>query len=214
MALTRKQPQEASAQNEAIQAWHPNFRNVAHLPDVKVVRTSFFINGIAGFLAAAMLLYAAHQHLTIKSLGDQMADWEQRIADNKPASDRAIATYKNFQAAEKKLGEVKTFAGGDWVVSDFLVKLAETLPGELVLTRFEYRGTELVLSALVNGESPQASSGAANAFADQLRSSTEFSVIFSDIQLTNMSRIIDSSSLNVIYVLKFKPPPAPAAAKK
>lgn len=214
MALTRKQPQEALAQNEAIQAWHPNFRVAAHLPDVKVVRTSFFINGIAGFLAAAMLLYAVHQHLTIKSLGDQMADWEKRIADNKPASDRAIATYKNFQAAEKKLAEVKTFGGGEWVVSDFLVKLADTLPGELVLTRFEYRGTELVLSALVNGESPQASSGAANAFADQLRTSTEVSGIFSDIQLTNMSRIIDSSSLNVIYVLKFKPPPAPAAAKK
>ena len=27
-------------------AWHPNFRNYEKLPDIKVVRTAFFVNGV------------------------------------------------------------------------------------------------------------------------------------------------------------------------
>lgn len=214
MPLLRKPSQESSAQSDATQAWHPNFRDAAQLPDVKVVRTSFFINGAAGFIAASVLLFAAHQHFNLKSLGDQIADWEQRIANTKPVSDRAVATFKTFQAEEKKINEVRAFADGSWTGSDFLLRLTEQLPPEFILTRFEYRGTEVVLSALVNGQSPQASSGAANAFVDQLRSNLATPEVFSEVQLTNVSRIVDSNSLNVVYVLKFKPPPAPAAAKK
>ena len=40
-----------------VPAWHPNFRNFEKLPDIKVVRTAFFVNGAALFLAVALLIY-------------------------------------------------------------------------------------------------------------------------------------------------------------
>ena len=38
----------------AVPAWHPNFRNYQKLPDIKVVRTAFFVNGIAILLVVAI----------------------------------------------------------------------------------------------------------------------------------------------------------------
>jgi hypothetical protein len=40
-----------------VPAWHPNLRIVEQLPDTKVVRTAFFVNGAAMLVAIALALY-------------------------------------------------------------------------------------------------------------------------------------------------------------
>ena len=49
LSLLKKKPDAAAA--NLTPAWHPNFRNFERLPDTKVVRTTFFING--GAIAVA-----------------------------------------------------------------------------------------------------------------------------------------------------------------
>jgi hypothetical protein len=42
---------------DVVPAWHPNLRNAAELPDTKVVRTAFFVNGAAMLVAISAALY-------------------------------------------------------------------------------------------------------------------------------------------------------------
>ena len=44
LSLLKKKSDAAAP---AVPAWHPNFRDYEKLPDVKVVRTAFFINAAA-----------------------------------------------------------------------------------------------------------------------------------------------------------------------
>jgi hypothetical protein len=53
-----KKKSDASA---ASPAWHPNLRIVEQLPDTKVVRTAFFVNGLAATIAIVLALYLGHQ---------------------------------------------------------------------------------------------------------------------------------------------------------
>ena len=55
LSLLKRKP-EAAAVSE-MPPWHPNLRNFARLPDTKVVRTAFFINGASVFIALGLLLW-------------------------------------------------------------------------------------------------------------------------------------------------------------
>ena len=59
--------------------WHPDFRLRARLPDVKVVRTAFFINGPAALLAVALAAYLAFTEWQLHTLQSQMAEADALI---------------------------------------------------------------------------------------------------------------------------------------
>jgi len=92
-----------------VPSWHPNFRNFEKLPDIKVVRTAFFVNGAAVFIALAVLLYFGKQEWELRSLNAQKDEAERQIVAKKPGSERAVVLYKKFQVEEAKVNEVDTF---------------------------------------------------------------------------------------------------------
>ena len=58
MAPPATKKSEASAPEAP--AWHPNLRIASSLPDTKVVRTAFFVNGATMLVAIALLLVLGH----------------------------------------------------------------------------------------------------------------------------------------------------------
>src|SRR5690349_25124389 len=89
--------------------WHPDFRSREKLPDIKVVRTAFFINGPAIFVVLALGLYLGYQEVQLHSLNKQIADTEARIARDKKPSEQFVAPYKKFVPEEARINEVNTF---------------------------------------------------------------------------------------------------------
>ena len=49
LSLLKKKTEASPA--SLLPSWHPNFRRFEALPDIKPVRTAFFVNGIAAFIA-------------------------------------------------------------------------------------------------------------------------------------------------------------------
>src|SRR5688572_19807280 len=93
----------------ALPAWHPNFRNYKKLPDVKVVRTAFFINGVALVVAISLGAYVGFREYQLNSINSQIAEVQAQIDRDKKVSDQAVALFKKFQAEEAKVTEVETF---------------------------------------------------------------------------------------------------------
>src|SRR6187401_3003911 len=87
----------------ALPAWHPNFRNYEKLPDVKVVRTAFFVNGISILVALSLASYLGFREWQLRGLTTQIADVQAQIDRDKRASEQAIALFKKFQAEEAKV---------------------------------------------------------------------------------------------------------------
>src|ERR1700690_3750963 len=104
-ALTKK----SDAGVVVVPPWHPNLRIVENLPDTKVVRTAFFVNGAAMSVAIALALYLGIQEWKLHEVNKQVADWQQQIDLKRKESADDVALYQAFKLEEAKTGEVDAF---------------------------------------------------------------------------------------------------------
>lgn len=202
----------ADRPSQAQSGWHPDFRNAEHLPDIKAVRTTFFINGMAVLLAVILVIYALYAEVSMNVLRGSVADWEQIIKDNKPSSDAAIARFKKFQAEELKLKDAEALLPSPLVFSDLVFHLGATLPENVLLNGIEYRSTGVNLAGVVRG-SPELASGFVTLYVDQLRADPVLKKIFAEVELSNMSRNAAAEMINMEIALKFPVPAQPSKKK-
>lgn len=206
MLLKKKSDADAAP---AIPAWHPNFRNYQKLPDVKVVRTAFFVNGIAILLVVSLGAYLGFREWNLRLTNQQITEVQAQIDRNKKASDQAIALFKKFQAAEAKVLEVETFVTSKPIVSALLVRLAQTLPKNIALDSFDLRDTGVSVRLSVWGD-PAVASGYATEYLEQLRSDKELAP-FTDVAFTGTpTRNPATGQLAVEFLMR----KAPVGGKK
>ena len=205
MLLKKKSDADAAAQAP----WHPNFRDYEKLPDIKVVRTAFFINGITVLVALALATYFGFREWNLRLIQDQIKQVEAQIDRDKRASEQAIALFKKFQAEEAKTSEVEAFVTSRPLVSALLIRLAQTLPKNIALDNFDLRDTGLTLRLSVRGDAA-AASGYATAYLEQLRADKELAQ-FSDVTFTSTpTRNPVTGKMAVEFLLK----PRPVGGKK
>jgi hypothetical protein len=201
MALPKIKKSEKAAVS-LVPAWHPNFRNFERLPDVKVVRTSFFVNCVAVVITLVVLLYFGLQEYKLRDVRLQINDWQHQIDANQKPSEQAVSLYRKFQEAEGKATEIAAFVKSNIIRSNFVVDLGQSLPDNIVLTAIEVRETDVVLRGLVRGTSEEAS-GKAEAYLDQLRGSPRLRTKF-DAEMPSISRDTKANQLDFEIVLKSK----------
>lgn len=165
-----------------VPAWHPNFRNYERLPDIKVVRTAFFINGAAIFAAIALLTFFGFQEWKLRAVTIQVNDWQKLIDRDKKSSEAAKALYKKFQEEEAKINEVDAFVKSKPTFTPLIIRLAETLPANLALDSVDLRETSLVLRISIKGQS---AGQAAQNYVEQLQKDPKLTTQFDLIRLTS-----------------------------
>lgn len=187
----------------AVPAWHPSFRDFEKLPDVKVVRTAFFINGVAILIVVCLGIYFGIHEWQLHVLRGQIAGWQQQIDRDKKPSEQAVALYKRFQAEEKKIDEVDAFVKSRPLVSDILLHIGQTLPSNIALDAFELRPAGVAVRLTVRG-SPEVAAGSASAYLDQLRNDKELTAFDrTKFEFTNQARLAPNNWLAVEFFLRF-----------
>jgi hypothetical protein len=83
--------------------WHPNFRIVATLPDIKTVRTGFIVNGIAAVLFVISLWWMLQTEIDMHHLNKESADYQAGIDDKTKDNTTYLALDGKFVADSKKL---------------------------------------------------------------------------------------------------------------
>jgi hypothetical protein len=200
LSLRKKKPDAASA--PVVPAWHPNFRNYEKLPDVKVVRTAFFVNGIAISIALALTIYFGIHEWQLRLLNGQIAAAERLIDRDRRASELAEAQYKRFQAEAARVTEVETFLKGKPLLSDIVLRLARTLPENVAFDGVDYRDAGVALRLSVRG-SPDVASGYATAYFEQLKADKDLTQV-DQISFVSQARNPGTGGLSVEFFLRFK----------
>lgn len=201
-----KRKSEASAAVSEMPPWHPNLRNASRLPDTKVVRTSFFVNGAAIFITIGIFLWFAFQEYKLHNLNRQIADWQTQIDRDKKESDRFIALYATFKEEQAKITEVNSFLRSKPPVSEILMYIGETLPREVALDAYEQQVQGLTLRGTVRG-APDEATGYATAYLDQLRADKTLARNFGEIAFSGpgVARNPQTGRLSLQLFLKFGP---------
>lgn len=122
-------------------AWHPDFRSKDKLPDVKAVRTSFFINGASVLLLLILAISLAIQEFRQFNLENDIQLLEAKIAEQTPRNTEVLQMNNRFVAHQRLINEVVGYLDGSMELSGFLVALGETLHPEMTLSNIRYQGT-------------------------------------------------------------------------
>jgi hypothetical protein len=195
-------------------AWRPDFRKLNKLPDIKAVRTSFFINMTAGAAAFGALLFTGMREYNIFDLSGDLAKTNASIASLEIPSTKAYNTYVKFQSEAKIIDEVQIFLGSEKPRSDLLLHLAGGLPESIALSRIEQRGGNLVIAGVVRGNYTEGVS-VVSAYERQLRDDTELKREFATVSQGSISRSGESGSARVLFEITLNPPaPSKTPAKK
>ncbi|QYM79564.1 hypothetical protein K0B96_02805 [Horticoccus luteus] len=208
--ILQRKPKAATA--PMVPAWHPNFRDYERLPDVKVVRTAFLVNGAAIVVMTALLLWVAFNEYHLRDLRSRIEAWDAQIHRNRVASARAVALYKKFQTDEARLREIDAFVKSKPAFSPLMLRLGATLPATMALDAVTWRDGSLSLRGTVRG-SPDAASGYASAYVERLRTDAELGPLFESVTLTSVARHAVTGRLLVEIVLAGKGTSKPVAKK-
>jgi hypothetical protein len=202
LPLLKKKSDAPSAPE--VPAWHPNFRNYEKLPDVKVVRTTFFVNGAAIFVATALLIFFGFQEWKLRALKVQIAAWQQEIDTNKKSSDQAKALFTKFKAEEVRINEVDAFLKSKPILSDLILHLSETLPANIAIDQLDLRENGLAMRFSVRG-SAQDASGLATAYSERLKTDKVLAERFEDVSFASLPTLNPNTSrIAVEFFLRLK----------
>lgn len=205
MKLQLKKPQVVETQ-----VWHPNFRNAELLPDLKVIRTSFFVNLTCITAVAAAVLFTAYREFMAFSMRADIVSAEERVETARAQNNQFLELNREFTQATRSFSEAGKFVQSPFRASELIVALSRTLPANMDFTSIAYEGNQLVLKGSIRGASDSASS-LLSAYLDLLRKEAAVGGLFPDISLTNMLRDPRTQGLSFEIVLKGEAP-RPASA--
>ena len=181
--------------------WHPNFRIAEALPDLKVVRTDFFVNAIFLSLAAVAVFFLAIREYKAFSLKSEIATWEEKIEVSRAENLAYLRLSKAFKDEKAKFEEVRDFVETDLRVTEFLENLSPTIPEGLDLESMAFGEERVVIRGTILGNSETASITLSN-YLDVLRGNPGIGPKFEDISLTSLVRDARSEVLTFEIVLQ------------
>jgi len=209
MALQLPLTKKSDATPDVAPAWHPNFRNFERLPDIKVVRTTFFINTATVAAALALVLWVSYREYQIQNLRGQINEAQAEIDRDEKQNAEALKLSKVFADEEKKLAEAGAFVRTAITPTQFVMQLSRTLPKAVQIDSADLRmsdanASQCVLRGLVAGSKEQAS-GLASNYVESLRTNPQFGSLFDSVSLTSLNADSRSNAMAFEIVLKFKP---------
>jgi len=202
LALTKK----SDAAVVVVPAWHPNLRHAENLPDTKVVRTAFFVNGAAMLVAIALALYLGIQEWKLHEVNKQIADWQRQIDRDKRESAQAVKTYEDFKLEEAKANEVVDFVASKPVISEIILRLGVMTPKKIAFDNLDFRDSGVQIRATVKG-APDRASGDASAYEKQLRTDKVLGPMFADVNLLTMHKNTTTNRLVIEIFCEYKKAP-------
>jgi hypothetical protein len=210
-----KKTSRDSASEAVLMAWHPNFRNFEKLPDIKVVRTTFFVNGAAILVATSLIIYTIYKELELSALVKETELSQSIVTKNKAQSELAIAQFKKFQEQERKIIELKDFLTAEKIkLSEFIVHVGKSLEPAITIVSIDYNATSVKLRGGIKGSSEEAAK-LAQTYVDDLGKNPYFSGLFSAFTLTSIVRDPSSGDMRFeIDLTFFKPGSKPAGGNK
>ncbi len=181
--------------------WHPNFRNTQLLPDLKVVRTTFFINVSCIAVAAAVLMSSGYREYQAFDYRAKMSAAQQRMEELKAQNDGLLAQNKQFMEGVRKFEEAQEFVTSRLSGTKMFSAIAGSLPNLVELRGVSYEKSQLVLRGAIKQDSETASQ-IASAYLDALRSDPFLGKTFPDISLTSLMR--DAGNQGMSFEIQLK----------
>jgi len=117
--------------------WHPNFRVVELLPDIKTVRTGFLVNFAAIFFALVALGWTVATEVEIHNVNRDIDRANGQIEDSAKANTKNMAGSKQFVTKSRSLQFAAKFFSEKVPPLDLLNDLLDARPDNIIFDSVE-----------------------------------------------------------------------------
>jgi hypothetical protein len=136
LGLKKKKP-------EVTPQWHPNFRVVKTLPDIKAVRTDFIVNFVAVTFAVLALGYMLFIEISNFQVGRQITRLQARIDEQHKNNTVDLKLSTQFVHEAKGLQELTKFYAQAISPMQLLMTLVDARPDNILFDSVEITPTEV-----------------------------------------------------------------------
>lgn len=117
--------------------WHPNFRIESELPDIKIVRTDFIINGIAGFIALVLLVMFVSQELTLSSQKSTLENLETEVESLSQGNAANLKKSAAFKKIGPLMSDLERFYMTPIDPLEMVMQISKLTPESVLLTNLQ-----------------------------------------------------------------------------
>ena len=182
--MKRKSVKKAGEVNEL--AWRPDFRNRDSLPDIKTVRTSFFLSALALTLATMSLMHVGFYEFTIYSFSKKIEKGKTEVSAQQGLHAKAIGMNNRFIESERRIDEINTFIEGQMIGSDLLLDVGGNLMPGMSLSGVEFKEDRTVLHGYV--EASEQTDSLLREYMERLREVDSIKGRYSEITQVSVER--------------------------
>ncbi|MFA5257161.1 MAG: hypothetical protein WC360_03335 [Opitutales bacterium] len=118
--------------------WRPDFRDVPALPDLKLVRTFFLFNLVAGMVCLILAGLFVYQEYEISVRSDSLAEIQVGIDRDLAVDRKNVADSARFMRGMNKYMEVSSFLDSPFNEGELVVELARAQIPQGMYNSLEY----------------------------------------------------------------------------
>ncbi|MCZ6675599.1 MAG: hypothetical protein O7C75_21935 [Verrucomicrobia bacterium] len=192
---------------EAVAPWHQDFRNTESLPDIKVIRTRFFVNVVSVVLPLIVGILWIQNELSLGVLRGDIAELEVTKVSMNTSNQALVALSRDFIMESAKIESLDDYYFNLFPVSDYMVVLSEKVPEEMIISSVELKkgnrinGNEVIdiWESQISGyvaQSSQESITFVNDLVEDIEQEELFTPYLEQAFLENLSRDQASDTLN------------------
>ncbi len=179
--------------------WRPNFRDYENLPDMRAVRTQFFVPVVAIAIASIFSVYILFQEYRAMNIGKDIVTLEAEIATYQDRHDEKVKLNSEFMAVSRQLSEIVEFKTGKLVASDLLLCLSSNLLEGMHLDRVEFSEGRAGIQGSVLVPAEEASR-LVNDYLKAIEEADALQGLLDEYKLTSLKR--DGASDSIVFSIE------------
>lgn len=197
-------------------AWHPDFRDIGALPDVKVVRTDFMVNFVALTLCLFLGVFLCYRQVKTWDLNSQVTELQRQVEQQASQNSRNLRQSAEFKRASDKIEDLSNFLNLTPSFLDFMMQVTETRPEHIALSTVDFVETsrqvsrtkrEIVGTYTIAGMLQGSSAEALDAIGQYRQVVSELEILQDKVESINVSQprrnpTLDLFEFNMVITLK------------
>ena len=119
-------------------SWHPDFRIVELLPDIKVVRTKFIVNVISIVVVSMLLVLNGYREIVKFSVRSKINNFQEEIQRSQPSNQKLTMMSMEFTKLGAELKDIKTFKEKPFDLIETIMQLSKMCGSNVIYDKISY----------------------------------------------------------------------------
>ena len=124
--------------------WHQDFRNADALPDIKVIRTRFFVNFVALVIPLFVATMWIQKEVALNTLKSDIQELETDKSSMQASNNALVELSREFMKESAKIESLDEYYWNLFPLSDYLVTLSDKVGEEMVVSTMELKKSNRV----------------------------------------------------------------------